>query len=143
MLCENIKEIRRRKGLTQTQLADLIGVQRAVISKYESGMVEPPIKTLQKIANALGISTYALLDVEEPQKPNHFWTADLEDALRRIGFSLDVCEEDAMIFINYPDGTLEVTDADLRELDESTKSFLRFKLEELRQKNSKDFRAKK
>ena len=143
MLCENIKEIRRRKGLTQTQLANLIGVQRAVISKYESGMVEPPIKTLQKIANALGISTYALLDVEEPQKPNHFWTADLEDALRRIGFSLDVCEEDAMIFINYPDGTLEVTDADLRELDESTKSFLRFKLEELRQKNSKDFRAKK
>lgn len=143
MLCENIKEIRRRKGLTQTQLADLIGVQRAVISKYESGMVEPPIKTLQKIANALGISTYALLDVEEPQKPNHFWTADLEDALRRIGFSLDVFEEDAMIFINYPDGTLEVTDADLRELDESTKSFLRFKLEELRQKNSKDFRAKK
>lgn len=96
MLCENIKEIRRRKGLTQTQLADLIGVQRAVISKYESGMVEPPIKTLQKIANALGISTYALLDVEEPQKPNHFWTADLEDALRRIGFSLDVCEEDAI-----------------------------------------------
>lgn len=143
MLCENIKEIRRRKGLTQTQLANLIGVQRAVISKYESGMIEPPIKTLQKIANALGISTYALLDVEEPQKPNHFWTADLEDALRRIGFSLDVCEEDAMIFINYPDGTLEVTDADLRELDESTKSFLRFKLEELRQKNSKDFRAKK
>lgn len=53
MLHERIKEARKKAKLTQEQLANEIGVKRAVISKYENGMIEPSLKQLQAIADAL------------------------------------------------------------------------------------------
>ena len=85
MLCENIKEIRRRKGLTETQLANLIGVQRAVISKYESGMIEPPIKTLQKIANALEVPMYELLGMDSREGIHAAFVEAIENGKRIQG----------------------------------------------------------
>ena len=50
-----IRKARLEKDMTQAELAQKIGVQRAVISKYESGMISPQIDTLQKIADALEV----------------------------------------------------------------------------------------
>ena len=50
---ERIKVARLARGLTQQQLADKIGVQRAAISKYEKNIVEISAKQLSKIAKAL------------------------------------------------------------------------------------------
>lgn len=61
-LGERIKEFRLRKGMTQQQLADLIGVQRAAISKYEKNIVDIPLKQLKRIANALNANIYDLVD---------------------------------------------------------------------------------
>ena len=66
----------------------------------------------------------------------------LEQKLAQIGYSISGIEE-GYIWINYPDGTLEVTGDELKELDESSSSYLKFKLEELKEKNIKDFRKKK
>ena len=49
-----IKKMRIQAGLTQTQLAALIGTPRYNISKYESGKSMPPgdiLLAIQKIAN--------------------------------------------------------------------------------------------
>lgn len=53
-----------QKGITQEQLAKMIGVSRECISKYKNGRV-PRDKKLNAIANALGVKTSDLLSEEE------------------------------------------------------------------------------
>jgi transcriptional regulator with XRE-family HTH domain len=55
MKAEKIRQIRKEKGMTQEELAKKVGVKRAVISKYESGSIEPSLTQLQKIADALEV----------------------------------------------------------------------------------------
>ncbi|RKI42436.1 XRE family transcriptional regulator [bacterium D16-51] len=66
---ENIKRIRKEKGLTQKKLGELCGINEANIRKYENGRQKPKIETLEKIANALGVSYLQLL---ENYNINHF-----------------------------------------------------------------------
>lgn len=47
----NLKQLRKRSGLTQGTLADKLGLKRAVIGAYEEGRAEPKIENLIKIAN--------------------------------------------------------------------------------------------
>lgn len=49
-----IIRLRDEAGLTQTQLANLIGTTQSVISRLENGDTIPTVQTLYKIANALG-----------------------------------------------------------------------------------------
>ncbi len=37
---ERIKQLRKEKGLTQTELGELLGVKKAAVQKYESGQVQ-------------------------------------------------------------------------------------------------------
>lgn len=53
---KRIKAIRKTRGLTQEQLAEKLGVQRATISNYEIGRRSPHLKELEKIASILGVS---------------------------------------------------------------------------------------
>ena len=50
-----IKQIRRSRGLTQAQLAELAGANEKHISKIETGVYFPTYATLLKILNALDI----------------------------------------------------------------------------------------
>lgn len=52
----NIKELRLKRNMTQKELANAIGVDVSMISKYESGQVIPPTKRLIDILSALGIT---------------------------------------------------------------------------------------
>ncbi len=54
--CLRIKEARKNKKMTQKELADAIGVNYSIISKYEKGIVEPPNSRLKAIAKVLGVS---------------------------------------------------------------------------------------
>lgn len=64
---EQIKRIRKEKGWTQEELAASLGVQRAVISKYESGRVSPTVEQLKAIAEALGVTVLDLLGANTPE----------------------------------------------------------------------------
>ena len=138
---ELIKNYRKIAGLTQKELGALSDTVERTIQNYETGKRQPRIEQLQKIAPILNVSVLDLLG--EPQHTECFWTSYLEDKLRQIGCKLTYNEEDAAIWIELPEGTLEITEQDLRELDDSTVSYLRFKLEELKEKNKKDFRPRK
>ena len=52
---EQIRTIRKKKGLTQKQLAELTGLLEPTIRKYESGKVQPKSDNLNKIASALEV----------------------------------------------------------------------------------------
>lgn len=71
---ENIKRIRKQKGLTQQQLADVLNVKRAAISKYEKGIVSPNSEQLWKIADALGVRLQHLIE-----DPKSIWEMDAEE----------------------------------------------------------------
>lgn len=59
---DNLKVMRKRKGLTQEQLALLSVVSTATIHTYESGESNPKLDTLQKIAKALDTDLSTLFD---------------------------------------------------------------------------------
>jgi len=55
-IAKKIKILRKTRGLTQQQLAEMLGVQRATISNYEIGRRSPHIKELEKLADILGVN---------------------------------------------------------------------------------------
>ncbi len=57
MLAENIRRIRKKKGLSQEKLARLADISNNTLVKIEMGMAkEPTITTVRKIADALDVS---------------------------------------------------------------------------------------
>lgn len=51
----NLKKVRREHGMTQEQLANLIGVVRTTISNIECGLTLPSVQTAKLIGKALNI----------------------------------------------------------------------------------------
>ena len=64
---EKIRELRKRLGLTQEELGDMIGVKKAAINKYETGVVVNLKKSvIAALAKALQVSPTELLSPDEP-----------------------------------------------------------------------------
>ena len=59
-----IRMARRNAGITQEQLSKSLGINRATLSRYESGEINPPASQLQRIADVLGVSADYLLGVK-------------------------------------------------------------------------------
>ena len=57
---ENIRRIRIRKGLSQKELAEKAGMSNVLLNNYEHGLRNPKAETLQRIAQALGVSPEVL-----------------------------------------------------------------------------------
>ena len=49
-----VRKARAEAGISQTQLAELTGIDQSDISKIERGVANPSVSTLQRIAKALG-----------------------------------------------------------------------------------------
>ena len=58
---ETIQALRRQKNLTQEQLAELVGVSRQAVSKWELNAALPDTDKLVPLARALGVSVDELL----------------------------------------------------------------------------------
>lgn len=57
-----IKEARKKKGLTQSELAEKMNVAQRTISKFETQQVNPSLKRLIEIASILEISLDDLVE---------------------------------------------------------------------------------
>lgn len=68
---KRIQEIRKEKGLTQTELGAKIGKSESTIRKYESGSVEPSFKVLNDMSEELKIDVSYFLRVSENQLTEH------------------------------------------------------------------------
>ncbi len=65
MLGEKIKKYREEKKITQVEVAEILGVKPATISKYEAGALEPNIESLKKLAELFEVSVDELLKEDE------------------------------------------------------------------------------
>ena len=70
MLNENIKVLRKAKGLTQDELAIRLNVVRQTISKWEKGLSVPDAEMLQKIAEVFEVNVSQLLGSPINQNEN-------------------------------------------------------------------------
>lgn len=58
---ENLKRIRKEQQLSQEELAELLGVSRQAVSKWEQGMGYPEVETLLLLSDKLSLSLDALM----------------------------------------------------------------------------------
>lgn len=68
-----IRELRKEKKLTQTDLAKLINVSQQTITKWENDIAEPSGSAVKSLANVLNVSADYILGLEEKS------TVDLAD----------------------------------------------------------------
>lgn len=59
---EKIRKARKEKGMTQEELAELLGIQKSAVAKYENGRVQNIKRsTLKRISAILGIPPSELI----------------------------------------------------------------------------------
>ena len=63
-----VAQARIKKGITQEQLATMIGVDKRQISAWELGRFMPSVATLQKIADALDMDLVELVKAQPEKK---------------------------------------------------------------------------
>lgn len=149
---EKVKKIREEKKMSQRLLGEKLGVTQQTVAQYEKIEDSPKLATVRKIAEALDVPLSDLIEVwsiftqseiirDMADEDNEcFWTQYLDDKLKQIGCRLAHDEDNYQTWIEFPDGALEVTDAQLKELDNSLVEYLNFKLSEMRKKYPRDFR---
>ena len=98
---EKLTELRRRRGLSQEQLADFLGVTRQSVSKWESGSVMPELGKLIALSDLFHVTVDALvkdrLDLPDPDQAGHMeenraarLEAKMDDLTRYMrGYSYD------------------------------------------------------
>ena len=64
MFKDNLVELRKIHDMSQEELADIIGVSRQTLSKYETGESLPDIEKCKLISKAFGVSIDDLLNYE-------------------------------------------------------------------------------
>lgn len=65
MLTTRMREFRKRKGITQIELADRVGCRRETIGKLEAGRYNPSLKLAMDIARELDTTVYELFFFSE------------------------------------------------------------------------------
>ena len=89
-LNEKLQELRKSKGMTQEELAEVLYVSRTAISKWESGRGTPSIESLKQISAFFSVSIDDLLSAEKAlslaeqedkanqQNQIHLWTGIID-----------------------------------------------------------------
>jgi transcriptional regulator with XRE-family HTH domain len=60
-VAEKIKALRKEKGISQDQLAELAGLDRVHLNRLESGKQSMTLRTLKLIADTLGVRARDLI----------------------------------------------------------------------------------
>ena len=64
---EKLRTLREARGLTQLQVANRIGVSKAMISAYETASKTPSIEVLIRLSRLFGVSVDYLVCVDAPK----------------------------------------------------------------------------
>lgn len=64
MLCRGIRHQRQKSKMTQTELAERVGIKQCTLSEYESGSLTPSVENLIRLADVLKCSLDELCERE-------------------------------------------------------------------------------
>ena len=100
-LNEKLLELRKQKGLTQAELAEILFVSRTAVSKWESGRGYPNIDSLKAIAKFFGITIDELLSGEELLTIAEEDSRRKENRLRDLVFGSLDCSTAMLFFLPF------------------------------------------
>lgn len=99
-LGENIKHLRKLKGITQAQLAQKLGINRSVVGAYEEGRAEPRLQTIINLSHYFEVNIDDLLRKElstvDNKSKHKFYKGD---QLRVLSILVDNNENDELISV--------------------------------------------
>ena len=99
-LGDKIKELRKSKGITQEQLADMLVVSSQAVSKWETGVANPDLALIPDLAKLFEVSTDELLGVDSKGKSenneNKIIDARLEHLEKMMGFLMAKDDNEAL-----------------------------------------------
>ena len=98
---EKLQELRKRKGLTQEELAERLYVSRTAISKWESGRGFPNIESLKAISKTFCVSLDELLSGEEILAIAEKDHKEKEETIRDLVFGLLDCGMVLLLFLPF------------------------------------------
>lgn len=81
-----IKAERKKKGLTQKDLADALGIHYVNISQWENGKRKPKLETIRRIADVLDVTDANLLGFEMA----YSMPFDMSDVVRTLESALQI-----------------------------------------------------
>ena len=123
LFADTLKKLRTKKGLTQHQLAELMFVNRATVTKWENGSRLPDAAMITRLARVLEVDAGALLSAaaESDEAPNIIIVDDNKVVLSYNLLILAEAAPNAMIAgFNWPQEAIEyakVNRTDLAILD--------------------------
>ena len=91
---QNLKFLRKQKGLTQQSMAEMINTSRSCISNYESGSREPDNETLKNLADYFDVSVDFLFGRSEVRK-----TIKNDGVLRELQEAINHAEHTSFLHI--------------------------------------------
>ena len=87
MLGENLKQLRKQKGITQESLAIQLHVVRQTVSKWEKNLSVPDAEMLQRISEVLDTPMNTLLGADLPHEPER---NEIAEQLSRLNEQLAI-----------------------------------------------------
>lgn len=92
----NLRQMRKSAGLTQAQLADKLKINRATVSKYETGEIVPSIEQVVNICAVLDVSFEELFGEKPGMKPSEVYQSiKLDDYVKSLGYEFHDSYPDA------------------------------------------------
>ena len=98
---EKLQELRKRKNLTQEELAQALYVSRTAVSKWESGRGYPSIDSLKAVAAFFSVTIDELLSGEEALSVAEGARRQSEDRFRGLVFGLLDCAAGVLLFLPF------------------------------------------
>lgn len=75
---DRLAHLRKKRGLTQDALADLIGITKTQVYRYERSNAQPTLDVIKRLAIALSVTTDELIFEEHERQPDQDMTLLLE-----------------------------------------------------------------
>lgn len=83
-LGQRLRELRKQQGLTQGQLAELLGISQQLVAFYEHGQRRVPVDLLPEVARLLSVSVEELLGLTTGPIAKRGPTPKLQQQLERL-----------------------------------------------------------
>ncbi|TKJ06187.1 helix-turn-helix transcriptional regulator [Bacillus cereus] len=101
---KTLAQLRKNKGLTQDQMANILDVKRARYNSWENNIAKPDIEMINKLARFHKVSADHLLGISVPEKDEEGFTEkDRKDIGKRMdAIRKDLTNTDGLMFSGEP-----------------------------------------
>ncbi len=104
---DRLRRFRKAKGLTQTELGELVGISQRLMTYYETQGGNPPADVLARLAEALDVSTDVLLGLATANDPRASAAPETLRLWRRLRRIEDVAPRDQKTILKMIDALAE------------------------------------